>query len=222
MNNIITTFDLTKFQDLKCPMLDCYRIKNVRVPDMTKLANKVFYMEFEGGITAFKVLAWSMYTASFHSYNFSFLIQTPKHEGVWVNLIGKAFFPSIESLVRGEDKVDMPYIWDYNFLKNNDEVKLVNKGTSSERDWEFHQSYYYSDLKGTAVSDTTKIKYVLCVENGLYIGLHQMKGRYTTPQEVLANRFNGKDIIDFAEPTTIEIKIEIPSTEYVTRKLVLK
>ena len=220
MNNVITTFDLTKFEDLRCPKFDSYRIRNVRVPDMAKLANKVFYMEYEGGITAFKVLAWSMYCSSYTG--FSFLIQTPKHEGIWVNLIGKAFFPSVESLVRGENKVDMPYIWDYNFLKNNDEVKLVNKGTSSERVWEFHQSYYYSDSKGTPVSDNTKIKYVLCVENGLYIGLHQMKGHYTTPQEVLANRFNGKDIIDFAEPTTIEIKIEIPSTEYVTRKLVLK
>ena len=66
MNNIVTTFDLTKFENLKCPKFDRYRIKNVRVPDMTKLANKVFYMEFEGGITAFKVLAWSMYCTSFN------------------------------------------------------------------------------------------------------------------------------------------------------------
>ena len=56
MNDIITTFDLTKFEDLKCPMLNSYHIKNVRVPDMTKLVNKVFYMEYEGGITAFKIL----------------------------------------------------------------------------------------------------------------------------------------------------------------------
>lgn len=222
MNNIVTTFDLTKFEDLKCPILGCYHIKNVKVPDMTKLANKVFYMEYEGGITAFKVLAWSMYTASYHGYNFSFLIQTPKHEGVWVNLIGKAFFPSIESLVNGENKVDMPYIWDYDFFKNNNEIKLENIGTLNEREWEFHQSYYYSDLKGRPISDNTKIKYVLCTKNRLYVGLCQRKEHYTTPQEVLVNRFNGKDIIDFTEPTTIEIKFEIPSTEYVTRKLVVE
>ena len=84
------------------------------------------------------------------------------------------------------------------------------------------QSFYYSKSEGRVKDTATKIEYLVGTPQGIFFGLVQNEDCYNTKDECLSATFNGMDIVDFAEPTIIEIKIEIPSTEVVTRKLVLE
>lgn len=216
--NLETTFNLNSFTNLNCPKFGNYAFSSVCFPDGRKLFDKIFYMELDGKITAFKFIAWAMVGCS-PRYNFMYLIQTPTTT-FWINLADKAFFETLEQLLNGSGKYDIPKIWDYNLFSDND--KINRRDIGKERRWSFNQSYYYSDNRGVVASSETKIAYFMGVKNGIYVGLQQGKGHKNTPQEVLAERFNNREVIDFAEPTTIEIKIEIPSTEYVTKRIVLE
>lgn len=216
--NLETTFNLNSFIDLNCPKFGEFGFVSVRFPDGRALFDKVFYMELDGKITAFKFLAWAL-TGNCNRYNFVYLIQTPTTT-FWTNLADKPIFETLEQLLNGSGKYDIPKIYDSNLLSGND--KINRRDIGKDHRWSFNQSYYYSDNRGIVADSETKIAYFMGVKNGIYVGLQQGKGYKNTPQEVLAERFNNKEVIDFAEPTTIEIKIEIPSTEYVTKRIVLE
>ena len=99
---------------------------------------------------------------------------------------------------------------------------MVNRGYSNKRCWEVRQSFYFSKGEGFVRDSNTKIAHLIETPQGMFFGLEQKESCYNTKEECLSAKFNGMDIVDFAEPTIIEIKIEIPSTEVVTRKLVLE
>ena len=99
---------------------------------------------------------------------------------------------------------------------------MINRGDSSRRDWEIRQSFYFSKSDGCVRDSNTKITYLVETPQGMFFGLEQKDSCYNTKEECLSAKFNGMDIVDFAEPIVVEIKIEIPRTEPVMRKLVLK
>ena len=151
-----------------------------------------------------------------------FLIQTPKFTR-WLHLYEYPLFTSVNDLVEGNNRYDVPVEYDYDVFKNTlMSLRMINRGDSSRRDWEVRQSFYFSKSKGKVDETNTKIAYLVETPQGMFFGLEQKDGCYNTKEECLSAKFNGMDIVDFAEPTIIEIKIEIPSTEVVTRKLVLE
>ena len=126
-------------------------------------------------------------------------------------------FTSVNDLVEGKNKFDIPREWCYETFADIPQNLRLTKSYGFGTKWEFNQSFYYSEKDGRVCASTTKIEYVVGTPQGIFFGLAQFENHYATEDECLSATFNGMDIVDFAEPTIIEIKIEIPSTEVVTR-----
>lgn len=221
MRNMQSTFDLTSFKNLNAPVLGAYQIHNMRLPMGREIFGKTFYAIIDGTIYGLKILAWAL-SGNPSSPRIMYLIQTPTFTR-WTNLPDTPLFTSVNDLVKGENKYDIPVEWDYDvFDKTPSELMMVNRGYSNNRSWEVRQSFYFSKGEGFVRDSNTKIAHLIETPQGMFFGLEQKESCYNTKEECLSAKFNGMDIVDFAEPTIIEIKIEIPSTEVVTRKLVLE
>lgn len=221
MRNMQSTFDLTSFENLNAPTFGGYSIGSFLFPKSEELFGRTFYAIIDGKIYGLKILAWALGGCSANPRKM-YLIQTPTFTK-WTNLADTPLFISVNDLIEGTNKIDKPVIWDYNLFANiPSSLRLENRGYNSNRCWEVRQSFYYSDSDGKVNESNTKIKYLVGTPQGIFFGLEQKDKCYNTREECLSAKFNGMDIVDFAEPTIIEIKIEIPSTEVVTRKLVLE
>lgn len=221
MRNMQSTFDLTSFKNLNAPVLGAYHIGSIRLPKGRELFGKTFYAIIDGTIYGLKILAWAL-SGNPSSPRAMYLIQTPTFTR-WTNLPDTPLFTSVNDLVKGENKYDIPVEWDYNvFDKIPSELMMVNRGYNNNRSWEVRQSFFFSKSDGYVRDTNTKIAYLVETPQGMFFGLEQKESCYNTKEECISAKFNGMDIVDFAEPTIIEIKIEIPSTEVVTRKLVLE
>lgn len=221
MRNMQSTFDLTSFKHLNAPVLGAYHIGSMRLPKGRELFGKTFYAIIDGTIYGLKILAWAL-GGNPSSPRAMYLIQTPTFTR-WTNLPDTPLFTSVNDLIKGENKYDIPVEWDYDvFEKTPSELMMVNRGYSGNRSWEVRQSFYFSESDGCVRDSNTKIAHLVETPQGMFFGLEQKEKCYNTKEECLSAKFNGMDIVDFAEPTIIEIKIEIPSTEVVTRKLVLE
>lgn len=217
MRNMQSTFDLTSFREMNAPKFGAYKINGITIPRGEKLFGRTFYAIIDGKIYGLKILAWAISGRSN-----VYLIQTPTFTR-WMNLSDIPIFTSVNDLVEGKDKFYIPLDWPFEVLGDKDipkDLRLLCVGSC--RDWEIRQSFYYSKSEGRVKDTATKIEYVVGTPQGIFFGLVQRDDCYATKDECLSAEFNGMDIVDFAEPTIIEIKIEIPSTEVVTRKLVLE
>ena len=217
-----STFDLTSFASINAPTIGAYNINNFNFPKGEQLFGRTFYAIIDGKIYGLKILAWALGGCSAYPSRM-YLIQTPTFTR-WTNLPDTPLFTSVNDLVEGKNKFNIPLIWDYSLFENTPtDLRMVNYGSyNGKRNWEIRQSFYYSKGDGCVRDTNTKIAYLLGTPQGIFFGLEQKKDCYNTKEECLSANFNGMDIVDFAEPTIIEIKIEIPSTEVVTRKLVLE
>ena len=221
MRNMQSTFDLTSFKNLNAPVLGAYALHNFRYPKGREIFGKTFYAIIDGTIYGLKILAWAL-GGNPSSPRTMFLIQTPTFTK-WLHLYEYPLFTSVNNLVEGKNKYDIPVEYDYDVFKVTPmSLRMINRGDSSRRDWEVRQSFYFSKSEGYVRDSNTKIAYLVETPQGMFFGLEQRDTCYNTKEECLSAKFNGMDIVDFAEPTIIEIKIEIPSTEVVTRKLVLE
>lgn len=214
MRNMQSTFDLTSFREMNAPKFGIYEICGITIPRGEELFGKTFYAIIGENIYGLKILAWAINGRS-HVY----LVQTPTFTR-WMSLSDIPLFTSVNDLVEGKNKFYIPVDWPFDAFRDiPTDLRLTR---NARRNWEIKQSFYYSKSEGRVCSSTTKIEYLVGTPQGIFFGLVQSEGCYSTKDECLSATFNGMDIVDFAEPTIIEVKIEIPSTEVVTRKLVLE
>ena len=214
MRNMQSTFDLTSFKKMNAPKYNCYSISDITFPKGEHIFGRTFYAIIDEKIYALKILAWAL-----NGRSNMYLIQTPTFT-MWMSLSDIPLFTSVNDLVEGKGKFYIPIDWPFEAFKDiPKDLRLIRNGCGG---WEIKQSFYYSKSEGRVCSSTTKIEYLVGTPQGIFFGLVQSEGCYSTKDECLSATFNGMDIVDFAEPTIIEIKIEIPSTEVVTRKLVLE
>ena len=217
MRNMQSTFDLTSFKQMNAPKFNCYSISNVTLPKGENIFGRTFYAFIGGTIYGLKILAWALNGSSK-----AYLIQTPTFTK-WMNLSDVPLFTSVNDLVEGKNKFDVPCEWCFNAFEDIPmNLGLTKECTCLGAKWVFKKSFHYSEKDGCVCSSATKIEYIVGTPQGIFFGLVQFAKNYATKDECLSATFNGMDIVDFAEPTIIEIKIEIPSTEVVTRKLVLE
>ena len=214
MRNMQSTFDLTSFREMNAPKFGIYEICGITIPRGEELFGKTFYAIIGENIYGLKILAWAINGRS-HVY----LVQTPTFTR-WMSLSDIPLFTSVNDLVEGKNKFYIPVDWSFDAFRDiPTDLRLTR---NARRNWEIKQSFYYSKSEGRVCSSTTKIEYLVGTPQGIFFGLVQSEDCYSTKDECLSATFNGMDIVDFAEPTIIEVKIEIPSTEVVTRKLVLE
>ena len=214
MRNMQSTFDLASFREMNAPKFGIYEICGITIPRGEELFGKTFYAIIGENIYGLKILAWAINGRS-HVY----LVQTPTFTR-WMSLSDIPLFTSVNDLVEGKNKFYIPVDWSFDAFRDiPTDLRLTR---NARRNWEIKQSFYYSKSEGRVCSSTTKIEYLVGTPQGIFFGLVQSEGCYSTKDECLSATFNGMDIVDFAEPTIIEVKIEIPSTEVVTRKLVLE
>ena len=220
MRDMQSTFDLTSFEKMNAPKFGGYSIHNFRFPNGNEIFGKTFYAIIDGKIYALKILAWALSGYSTNPTRM-YLIQTPTFTR-WTIL--PPLFTSVNDLIEGKNIFAIPSEWDYEtFADIPTDLRLEDRGyDGGKRNWEVRQSFYYSKGDGYVRESNTKIEYLVGTPQGIFFGLVQKVNCYNTKEECLSAQFNGMDIVDFAEPTIIEIKIEIPSTEVVTRKLVLE
>lgn len=214
MRNMQSTFDLTSFREMNAPKFGIYEICGITIPRGEELFGKTFYAIIGENIYGLKILAWAINGRS-HVY----LVQTPTFTR-WMSLSDIPLFTSVNDLVEGKNKFYIPVDWPFDAFRDIPTDLML--ACNARRSWEIKQSFYYSKSEGRVCSSATKIEYLVGTPQGIFFGLVQSKDCYSTKDECLSATFNGMDIVDFAEPTIIEIKIEIPSTEVVTRKLVLE
>ena len=214
MRNMQSTFNLTSFKQMNAPKFGFYEISGIAIPRGENIFGKTFYAIIDDKIYALKILAWA-----FSGRSNMYLIQTPTFTK-WTNLPDTPLFTSVNDLVEGKDKFYIPRDWPFEAFK--DIPKDLRLFCNGRRNWEIRQSFYYSKSEGRVKDTATKIEYLVGTPQGIFFGLVQDNDCYATKDECLLAEFNGMDIVDFAEPTIIEIKVEIPSTEVVTRKLVLE
>ena len=214
MRNMQSTFDLTSFKGMNAPKFGSYEISSITIPRGEGLFGRTFYAIIDGKIYALKILAWALSGRSR-----AYLVQTPTFTK-WMSLSDTPLFTSVNDLVEGKDKFYIPVDWPFDAFK--DVPKDLRLFCNGRRNWEIRQSFYYCKSEGRVNEKHTEIEYIVGTPQGIFFGLVQDNDCYATKDECLLAEFNGMDIVDFAEPTIIEIKVEIPSTEVVTRKLVLE
>ena len=214
MRNMQSTFDLTSFKRMNAPKFGFDEIHGITIPRGEELFGRTFYAIIDGKIYALKILAWALKGRSKE-----YLIQTPTFTK-WTNLPDTPLFTSVNDLVESKDKFYIPVDWPFDAFR--DIPRDLRLACNARRNWEIRQSFYYSKSEGRVKETSTKIEYIVGTPQGVFFGLVQKGDCYATKDECLLAEFNGMDIVDFAEPTIIEVKIEIPSTEVVTRKLVLE
>lgn len=219
MRNMHSTFDLTTFKNLNAPTFGGYSISDFYFPRGNEIFGKTFYAIIDETIYGLKILAWALSGCS-SSPRTMFLIQTPKFTK-WLYLYEYPLFTSVNDLVEGKNRYEIPVERNSNIFQNApSKLKIVNRGYSKY--WEVRQSFFYSKSDGKVNETNTRIEYLVETPQGMFFGLEQKENCYNTKEECLSAKFNGMDIVDFAEPIVVEIKIEIPRTEVVTKKLVLK
>ncbi len=214
MRNMQSTFDLTSFREMNAPKFGTYEICGITIPRGEQLFGKTFYAIIGENIYGLKILAWAISGRSP-----VYLIQTPTFTR-WMSLSDIPLFTSVNDLVEGKNKFYIPVDWPFDAFRDIPTDLML--ACNARRSWEIKQSFYYSKSEGRVCSSATKIEYLVGTPQGIFFGLVQSKDCYSTKDECLSATFNGMDIVDFAEPTIIEIRVEIPSTEVVTRKLVLE
>ena len=214
MRNMQSTFDLTSFREMNAPKFGTYEICGITIPRGEQLFGKTFYAIIGENIYGLKILAWAINGRS-HVY----LVQTPTFTR-WMSLSDIPLFTSVNDLVEGKNKFYIPVDWPFDAFRDIPTDLML--ACNARRSWEIKQSFYYSKSEGRVCSSATKIEYLVGTPQGIFFGLVQSKDCYSTKDECLSATFNGMDIVDFAEPTIIEIRVEIPSTEVVTRKLALE
>ena len=211
-----STFDLTSFKKMNAPKYGGYHICGVTFPKGERIFGRTFYAIFDGKIYGLKILAWAL-----NGCTRAYLIQTPTFTK-WMSLSDTPLFTSVNDLVEGKDRFDIPLEWCNETFANTPTDFKITKSEGRNTQWGFNQSFYYSEKDGCVYPSTTKREYIVGTPQGIFFGLVQFANHYATEDECLSATFNGMEVVDFAEPTVIEIKIEIPSTEVVTRKLVLE
>ena len=215
MRNMQSTFDLTSFRQMNAPKFGFYEmVSGIAIPRGEELFGRTFYAIIDEKIYALKFLAWALSGRSN-----MYLIQTPTFTR-WMSLSDIPLFTSVNDLVEGKNKFYIPVDWPFDAFRDIPTDLML--ACNARRSWEIKQSFYYSKSEGRVCSSATKIEYLVGTPQGIFFGLVQSKDCYSTKDECLSATFNGMDIVDFAEPTIIEIRVEIPSTEVVTRKLVLE
>ena len=217
--NISTTFDHTPFADINCPKYNGWGIDNIKVPNGEGIFHKTFYMLYEGKIMAFKILAWAFGGRERYNQPIAYLIQTPTFTK-W-HYFNTKFFTSVNDLVEGTNPFEIPKVTTCTLFHNAPSECHI-KIEHNTYNIEVMQSFLYSKSASKVVQYNTQITYIMGVENGVFIGLTQRGDCKNTKEETIATQFNGIEIVDFAEPVVVDIRIEIPRTEVVTKRLVLK
>ena len=215
---ICTTFDLTSFENLKAPKLHDQSIATFDYPKADEIFSRVFYMEDNGKITAFKILAWALHRGFSMSTYLECLIQTPGGSPTWHKVFDKPIYTSVNDLVSCKNRVR------FNMLSCSELHLEESVGAHRGESWyTFPMSFKFDDELGRVKTYLSRVRYVIGTPDGIFIGLeHIEEDMKESADEAKAAHFNGMEVVDFAEPIVVNIKIEIPQTDIVTKTLTLK
>lgn len=215
---ICTTFDLTSFENLKAPKLYDQSIGFFDYPKADEIFNKVFYMEDNGKITAFKILAWALHRGFSMSSYLQCLIQTPGGSPTWHKIFDKPIYTSVNDLVSCKNRVR------FNMLSHSELHLEESVGARRGDCWyTFSKSFQFNNELGRVMPYLSRVRYFIGTPDGIFIGLeHTEEDMKESADEAKAAHFNGMEVVDFAEPIVVNIKIEIPQTDIVTKTLTLK
>ena len=201
---ICTTFDLTSFENLKAPKLHDLSIDFFKYPKADEIFNKVFYMEDSGKITAFKILAWAIRSYSSGRTPIC-LIQTPESVQKWYNIFDRSIYTSVNDLVSCKNKVcfDMLSCIELHL----EESVGARRGDSW---YTFPKSFQFDNELGRVKACPSLVRYFIGTPDGIFIGLeHTEDDMKESADEAKAAHFNDMEVVDFAEPIVLNIKIEI-------------
>ena len=214
---ICATFDLTSFENLKAPKLHDLSINFFKYPQADDIFNKVFYMEDNGKITALKILAWAVHRGFSMSNYLEFLIQTPGSSPKW-HKFDSPIYASVNDLVSCKNIVR------FNMISCHELHLEESVGARRGESWyTFPKSFQFNNELGHVIECLSRIRYFIGTPDGIFIGLeHTEEDMKESADEAKAAHFNGMEVVDFAEPIVVNIKIEIPQTDIVVKTLTLK
>lgn len=173
----------------------------ITVPYGNDIFNKVYYKEYEGKITAFKVLAWAI-VDGFGCL--SFLVLFPNGTTEWKkSFLDNTCQLSVEDVVMGKQR-SMRDLFSCCLACNGG---VFSDFCDRHCDvFYFRNSFRYAN--GKLEREISGIRQIYGTPDGVFVRLFHTKPNCSSSEEELrANKFNGMEVVDFAEPIKIDIEI---------------
>lgn len=160
--------------------------------------DKAYYKVYDGKIIAFKVLAWAVVDCF---GTLSFLVLFPNGTTEWKNKFLDDAYLSVADVINGKETPNL-----YTRVmacKGGDFKPFCDRYTECMY---FYNSYEMVGNK--VVKHISGIHQIYGTPNGTYVRLYHEKSNYfSSEEECRAKRFDGMEVVDFAEPIKIEIEI---------------
>jgi hypothetical protein len=165
--------------------------------------NQTYYMEFEGKLTAFRVLAISLIKKEY-------LIQFPSFTRVMktheipsnIYLSKDDYFAHIEG---AKKNIELEYI----SFKVNDLHPSFSKGCPVY----FYYSYKWDELLVKPTRHACLIHYIILTKDGIYISYSNKNETFPTYEDCVKHHLEGMIVEDFASNDIPYIKIETNNQE---------
>ena len=206
--NLHITFDLSIFANVprvtNHPTLHITALQHETKTVNSTVFNRVLYKLIDGKIRAFKVLAWALaHETNSCGLERAYLVQFPNESPRWIRRFAddNKVATSVENLVNGRFIDLCRHGFDYEFgLRDFQESHVYS-------DYVFRRSYEI--INGVVHTRNSVISYVMCTEDGLFIGLSHPNGNCVqTREQAIADFYDGMEVIDFAEPIKVEIEVQ--------------
>lgn len=158
--------------------------------------NKVYYMEMEGKLTAFKVLAISLLD---HEY----LVQFPSETRIvkHCSFGSKKFFNSKEHYFQYIEGLANSQIVKYVGLNVKD-LKNVSFREENSQCVTLFNRYKWHDASSKPFKCSSHVNYMILTENGVVISYKPLEDTFATYQECVKNHIDGMVVEEFQEETT--------------------
>lgn len=173
---------------------------NIVTPYGNDIFSKTYYKVYNGKITAFKVLAWAV-TDGFGKL--TYLVLFPNGTTEW-----KVEFLN-DAQLSVEDIVNCKEAHYYNLFRC---VMACNGGvfrTFCDRYTDCMYFYNSYEMVGNkVVKHISGIHQIYGTPDGVFVRLFHNKPNYfNSEEECKINKFNGMEVVDFADPIKIEIEV---------------
>ena len=201
--NLHITFDLSIFNGIPA-FSDCAQNKTVIQREIKTpkaiIFNRVLYKVVDQKIMAFKILAWAKTLDSYITgHELSYLVQFPGEPPRWIKKFADySVATSVEDLVNGR----------FIDLHSHGLIELADfRESHIYSDYCFKKSYKMMD--GAVHTAKSVIKYLMGTEDGIFIGLsHPYEDCFETREQAIASKYDGMEVVDFAEPIKVEIEVQ--------------
>lgn len=210
------------FDSMNAPSCDLETIPcSVKFPTHLCMG-KIYYGMYDNKLTAFKILAYAVYSTYFHYQHIgvSYLVQFPGEEPRWIKDfldVNTRIFESKEDFlahqIKGNYNVDLHWLSHVHLseITHSNAICLVGKCYV----WNKTRLMPYNEFLPLMLQ-------FMVIDDTLYIRVSKTYSNdkvYLTKEECVADNLNNLDIVEFADEPIIEVKVNFATERKVVHTL---